>query len=140
MEIIDPGRRIVWSPGVPGGIPSRSTICATVNADRTGATDATSAIQSAIDACPTGQVVSIPAGVYRLDWRLYVTKGITLRGAGTGTVLRSNAGWHALQYGEFPSPPVATSVSGSPGRGSTTITVSSITTPSLSIGDYIVID
>src|SRR5260370_490814 len=42
--------------------------------------------------------------------------------------------------GDWPSAPVATNVSGSPAKDTSTLTVASITTPSLSVGDYIVID
>ena len=81
---IPAARRTTWSPGIPGGIPSRTTICATVNASTygNGTTDATSAIQAAIDGCPEGQVVVLPAGSYRTTSNLNIAKGIVLRGAG----------------------------------------------------------
>ena len=46
-DIIPADRRTVWNPGIPGGIPSRTTICATVAAATygNGTTDATAAIQ-----------------------------------------------------------------------------------------------
>ena len=51
--IIPPERRIEWSGqvGIPGGIPERSSLCATLDAATygDGATDATSAIQVALD-------------------------------------------------------------------------------------------
>ena len=83
----------------------------------------------------------MPTGTYRLDSQLSITRGIVLRGDGPSkTVLNSYANWHAIQVGDWPSAPVATAVSGSPAKGATQITVSSITTPSLSVGDFIVID
>lgn len=92
-EIIPDGRRIDWShAGVPGGIPERDDICATINALTygDGTTNAAPAINDAIDACGEDQVVYLPAGHYRLDDSVYLgtkTK-ITLRGAGMGqTVL-----------------------------------------------------
>ena len=84
------------SAGVEGGIPARTTICATVtqapyNADPTGAASAVTAIQRAIDACPDGQVVYVPAGRYRLDGTLtLINTSITLRGAGRATVFAAN--------------------------------------------------
>jgi hypothetical protein len=77
-------RRTTWSPGIPGGIPSRTTICATINAATygNGITDATSAIQGAIDGCPEGQVVYLPAGSYQVTSNLNIAKGIVLRGDG----------------------------------------------------------
>ena len=70
-DIIPADRRTAWNPGIPGGIPSRTTICATVDAAAygDGSTDATAAIQSAIDGCPERQVVLLPAGTYRLTDR-----------------------------------------------------------------------
>jgi hypothetical protein len=57
-------------------------------ADASGATDATAAIQSAIDAAQTagGGVVLFPAGLYRCDGVLHVSaSNIVLRGAGAQT-------------------------------------------------------
>src|SRR5262245_12296647 len=76
--VIDATRRTTWTPGVPGGIPDRTTICATVtappyNAVGNGITNDAPAIQSAINACPPGQVVFIPAGTYRLNNQLQVS-------------------------------------------------------------------
>lgn len=143
--VIPSERQITWNPGVPGGIPARSTICANVVTDHgakgDGNHDDAPNIQKAIDACPAGQVVYIPAGTYRLNSQLTITKGIVLRGAGPkATHLKTYANWHGIQIGNWPSAPVATNVSGSPAKGTTTLTVASTSNPSLSVGDYIVID
>ena len=81
-QIIDPSRRIDWSstnPGVEGGIPNRTTICATLNP---GAT--VSQINSAIASCPSGQVVKLNAGTYNLSAMIDFGghSNVTLRGAG----------------------------------------------------------
>jgi polygalacturonase len=57
----------VVQPDGTRGIPARTTTCATVDAATygNGTTDATQAIQSAIDGCPDVQVVLLPAG--RID-------------------------------------------------------------------------
>src|ERR1700680_4139216 len=56
--IIDPSRAIDWSsPGIPGPVPTRTTICATLNP---GASS--SNINAALAACPAGQVVFLNAG------------------------------------------------------------------------------
>src|SRR6185369_13425908 len=49
-------RTTLWQPGVTynGGIPNRTTICATLSPS---GGDDTAAIQKALDACPDGQVV-----------------------------------------------------------------------------------
>ncbi|MCG3135723.1 MAG: hypothetical protein HMLKMBBP_03463 [Planctomycetes bacterium] len=59
-------------------------------ADATGATDATGAIQSAIDAASSagGGVVFLPAGTYRVDGTLSIrASGVVLRGAGPSETL-----------------------------------------------------
>ncbi|HEV7500233.1 MAG TPA: hypothetical protein VGQ33_09535, partial [Vicinamibacteria bacterium] len=47
-DVMPPERRTVWSPGIPGGIPVRTTVCATVNASTfgNGTLDATAGIQA----------------------------------------------------------------------------------------------
>jgi hypothetical protein len=78
-------RRTVWNPGLVavGGIPNRTTTCATVNASTygNGTQDASAGIQAALDACPLGHANY-----------LAITKGITLRGAGATqtTLTRTN--------------------------------------------------
>jgi hypothetical protein len=85
-EIIPPERRIAWSPGVRGGIPSRTTIINVrdppYNASGNATTDDRPAIQNAIDAAGAGEVVYLPAGTYRIGGGLSIKQGISLRGAG----------------------------------------------------------
>ena len=59
--------------------------------DNTGSTDASAAVQGALDAARAngGGVVYLPAGVYRLESPLTVYAGTQLRGAGSG-VQRDN--------------------------------------------------
>jgi len=94
--IIPADRSTVWNPGIPGGAPLRTTVCATVNASSygNGASDASAGIQAALDACPVGQVVQLSAGTFLVNNSyLGLTKGITLRGAGAGvTSLRKTNG------------------------------------------------
>jgi len=86
QSIIPSDRMTVWNPGLNsvGGIPNRTTICATVNASTygNGAQDATAGIQAAINACPVGQVVQLSAGDFKVTSYLSINKGITLRGQG----------------------------------------------------------
>ena len=142
-DVVPAARRINWQPGVPGGIPARTTICANVVSDfgavGDGVRDDAPAIQRAITACGVGQVVFVPAGTYRLNSQLTIAKGVVLRGAGVGaTRLKTYAAWHGIQLGNFPSSPVATNVSGSPAKGETTVTVASAA--NMQVGDYISID
>jgi hypothetical protein len=78
--IISSTRAVDWSgAGIPGGIPARTTVCATLSPGVTAAQ-----INSAIAACPSDQVVKLNAGTYTLsDSIMFNNKsGVTLRGAG----------------------------------------------------------
>jgi hypothetical protein len=78
-------RATSWNPGMmgAGGIPVRSTVCSTLT-PRGEALDDTARIQSAINACPAGQVVQLAAGTFIINSGnfLLINKGITLRGSG----------------------------------------------------------
>ena len=91
-----------------GGIPHRTTVCATVN-PLGNHQDDTKNIQNAINKCPIDQVVSLVAGTFTIAEGSYVAinKGITLRGAGPGvtTLQRTNgATLGKYQPGANPSP------------------------------------
>src|SRR5437773_5793009 len=78
--IVSHGRAINWSgAGIPGGIPNRTVMCATLNPGATAAQ-----INSAIASCPSGQVVFLNAGTYSLSSGINFsgTSNVTLRGAG----------------------------------------------------------
>ncbi len=96
-DIIPADRRIDWSTaGIPGGIPERSNVCITIDSAvyGNGATDATTAIQDAIDSCPDGQVVFLPEGVYIVSDTIHLDDYDTLRGAGPGkTILKHTGGY-----------------------------------------------
>jgi hypothetical protein len=67
-----------------GGIPNRTTICATVNPLGGGQDDYTN-IQTAINNCPAGEVVQLAAGAFSIhlaDMPINIATGITLRGTG----------------------------------------------------------
>ena len=87
-DVLPSGRRTLWHPGIEGGIPTRTTVCATVDASTYGGgtRDATAGIQAAIDACPVGQVVRLSPGDFLINAEDPVTlgKGVVLRGAGPG--------------------------------------------------------
>lgn len=78
--IIAASRSIDWSSaGVTGGIPNRTTACATFSPGATAAQ-----INTAIASCPSGQVVLLTAGTYNLTTGIIFNnkKNVTLRGAG----------------------------------------------------------
>ncbi len=65
-----------------GGIPSRTTVCATVNPLGGGQDDFTD-IRNAINKCPPGEVVQLGAGafsVHMADLPIQISTGIVLRG------------------------------------------------------------
>src|SRR4030095_12747307 len=96
--IVAPERAIDWSSaGVEGGIPNRTTVCATLNPGATAAQ-----INSAISACPSGQVVFLNAGSYSLSNQItFGTKSnVTLRGAGADqTILKFSSGGSCVGLG-----------------------------------------
>lgn len=86
-ELLPDDRRTSWNPGIPGGVPARARTCATIGvaSDGRGASDVAREVQTAIDACPPGQVVLLAAGTFVVDGEpLSIRKAVTLRGAGPG--------------------------------------------------------
>lgn len=150
--IIPDSRRVQWDPGVRGDIPNRTTIFANVKnapygAVADGVTDATKAIQSAITACPVGQVVYIPSGTYKISSTIKMKSGVTLRGDGMGlTVLKgaspfsgsSVVSFESATYSWDLSSPAAINITGGLAKGSTSITTSAA--HGWSAGDLVVID
>lgn len=143
--IIPSDRMISWNPGIPGGVPPRTTICANVknapyNAVGDDSTDDTAAIQNAINACPAGQVVYIPTGIYKTTAELFVNKGIVLRGDGpynTKIRLYSSAN-NIITLGNSTTTTTTASIASGYTKGSATITISD-STP-FSVGNYILVD
>jgi len=137
-----------------GGIPSRTTVCATVTplgSDRDDTTD----IQNAIDSCPAGQVVSLAAGTFTIAEGNYVliNKGITLRGAGPGSTILTRTGGATLGSdtpGSNPSPMIiigpqqynnnvtATLLTADAAQGQSAVQVAS--TAGFSVGQIVLMD
>lgn len=151
-ELIPASRRIDWTPGVtvgvPGGIPSDRTNLIDVtkapyNADKTGANDASGAIQAGINAATSGDVVYLPAGVYLCTKPLSTgyKSDITLRGSGESTVIKSTVGGSCfLQVGggsdyNWSWPATGTTITGGLSKGSTQITIAD--TSAFSVGKLI---
>src|SRR5205823_14446247 len=95
---LDPSRAVDWSiVGIPGGIPNRTTMCATLNPGATAAQ-----INTAIAGCPANQVVFLNAGTYNLSAGIDFANrsNVTLRGAGpdqTFLNFTGGGGCHGLQ-------------------------------------------
>src|SRR6185436_7641891 len=132
----------------PGGIPSRTTVCASVkdapyNAAGDGNADDAAAIQAAIDACPEGQVVQVPAGTYRVTQTIYLLKGVVLRGDGPSTTHIEGDGvpnWAILNLGEQwdESNTPITGVTSGYSKGSKSVVVGD--SSSFKVGDLVNID
>jgi hypothetical protein len=148
-SIIPADRRILWegNVGIPGGIPNRTDICATIDASTygDGSTDAAPAIQAALDSCPDDQVVLVPAGTYRIDSTVYVRSHRVLRGAGMDQTIISFQGpadgRHAIAMWGHPGltggdPAVA--ITAGADKGSQTITVAS--TAGAQVGEIMLVD
>jgi hypothetical protein len=136
-------RMIQWKPGIPGGIPKRDTVCATIDAKRfgDGKVDATSAIQSAIDACPDNQVVRLPAGTYRTTNPVTLKKPVVLRGDGPKQTKISldNAGeGNVVRIGGYTNWGEGVAVQSGHTRGSTRLTLANAS--SFAIGDVVLLD
>jgi len=123
--IIDPSRAINWSAaGIPGGIPNRTTICSTINAATygNGTSDATGGIQTAMNGCPTGQVVSLSPGTFLINGNLRVPSNVTLRGQGADQTILNAKGTSGAVIGlgsGFPNTSGSVSITGGAISGST---------------------
>jgi len=144
FNLIPAVRRTVWNPGIAGGVPARTTVCATVNASTygNGASAATAGIQAALDACPVGQVVQLSAGDFKITSTLQITKGIVLRGMGpTVTKLKMPVGTSAnlitvgTQWFNFTQ---SRNLASDAVKGSQTAVLAS--NPGLAAGEIVVVD
>jgi len=119
--------------GIPGGIPVRNTIYTTITT--TGdATDRTAEIESALSACPNGEVVLLGPGTFRCNGQIDIPFGkqITLRGSVDSngvptTIIDSRAtGQYAITTTNFSfSSGNSTATVATLTKGATSITVAS---------------
>ncbi len=140
--VLAKGRAVDWSnAGLPGGIPSRTSICANVLTS-----DTTAQIQSKMNSCPQNGVVLFPAGTWNLTSPIYANKGIVLRGAGTTqTILNLGSGADIFfgtsgsgGMGGYPGNLGSTSWTGGLTKGSTVLTFAN--TAGVVAGQRIVLD
>jgi hypothetical protein len=151
-QLIPASRLTTWTPGttvgVPGGIPTNRTnlvdvTLAPYNADKTGAADASTAIQNAINAAAVNSVVYLPAGRYLVNNPLYFglgRDGITLRGAGPSTVLDCRSTSSGISVGtatdyNWAWPASGNVITAGLAKGSTQITIAD--TSAFSVGQMI---
>ena len=134
-------RSVKWegNVGVVNDIPTRSTVYTTLSPS--GGND-TTAIQTAITNCPSGQVVKLNAGTFNISSPITVKSNVTLRGAGMGkTIIKGMSGMSGMYVvgirGNY-SKGTSYSISAGLAKGSTTITTTSA--HGWSAGDIILID
>jgi len=134
-------RKVAWqgNVGVLGDIPHRTNVCSTLN-PLSG--NNASAIQTAINNCPAGQVVKLNAGTFSISSPITVKSGVTLRGAGMGsTIIRGAAGMtgsYVMGMSAGYSRGTSVSIAGGLTKGSTNIITSSA--HGWNAGDIILID
>ncbi|MGA2782341.1 MAG: CFI-box-CTERM domain-containing protein [Smithella sp.] len=122
-----PSSRVVtWqgNVGVSGDIPARTTIYKTITAS---GGDRTSTIQTALNNCPSGQVVLLGAGSFNIT-SLTIPSNVTLRGAGMGVTTLVGTGTtssYIIGFGESGSTGSSVNLASGYTKGSTTITTSS---------------
>ena len=126
------------------GIPNLTTVCATVDAGTygNGTTDATAAIQAAIDGCPDGQVVHLPAGTYLLNGSIAIGKSIVLRGDGPGAtklIQSASIGMGAVP-GSWVGQNTLHAVDWTAGYDRATTTITLADTSLLQVGQQVVLD
>jgi len=144
--ILAPSRMIDWAQaGVVGGIPNRTSICATLSPGASA-----SQINSAIASCPSDQVVSLNAGTYNLSSGIDFAghSNVTLRGAGpdktflvfTGGVNCNGATGSVCIEGDpiWSNPSNLANWTGGYSQGSTQVTLSNVN--NLKVGSYINFD
>ncbi len=146
-RLIDWSYAGVWANGVKG-IPDRTTVFCDVTQSIPGSallakgdnvTDDSAALQAAIDLCPAGQVVFIPAGTYRVSATLHIGKGITVRGAGPDrTKIVQYANENLILVSGSSSSSSSIAVTSGFGKGSDTITVQDASP--FKAGDMVLID
>jgi hypothetical protein len=133
-------RSVKWegNTGVLNDIPVRTTIYRTLGPS---GRDDTSALQSAIDNCPPGQVVKLKGGRFKVSNSLKMRSAVTLRGSGMGlTILQGASGMAGSQFVSFPGGGYSHTINlaGGLSKGSSTITTSMA--HGWSAGDLILID
>jgi hypothetical protein len=83
-EILPSDRRIMWEPGIPGGIPDVAQVCTVTQfgAKGDGTTDDHKAFADAVASVSGQGAVYIPEGTYLIKSPLTIGSSVVLRGAG----------------------------------------------------------
>jgi hypothetical protein len=146
---VDWGRAGVWVgggrgiPSYPVGITVNTTSSTSqYYCDPTGATDCRAKLQAALNACPDGQAVYMPAGTYRINSTINIPGHVVIRGAGpTLTTIKcyANAVAFAMTGANgYDDPATSTNLSSGYTKGSQTVVVANAA--AFSVGDIVIID
>jgi hypothetical protein len=140
--VIPSGTTAQWAPGLEfrGGIPNRPTGSGTIfnahttyGADNTGVTDATAAIQNALNAAgaaasaANGCVAYLPTGTYLVSNTLTLKSNVTIRGDGPDSTIihYTGTGTGCLSADSFQGWAPSVNITASAKAGATQITVAS---------------
>ncbi|MBK9519499.1 MAG: hypothetical protein IPO09_19625 [Anaeromyxobacter sp.] len=147
--LVPADRYTTWNPGIPGGVPTYTTVHTTIDAANygNGVTDATNAINDAITragaaaSAANPQVVYLPPGVYRTSATVRNNQNyVVVRGAGPEAtrIVSSAGGAPAVSLGGRYSYAAAVDLVADAPKGSRSLTVASAA--SFSVGDVLLID
>jgi hypothetical protein len=146
--LIPPGRVTVWAPGVPGGIPSYSSIFATIDAATygNGSSDAAGAINSALASAGASasaaqpRVVLLTAGTFLIRSPITINSSyVVLRGAGpTQTKIIGQTGANIIRMGWKWNYTGLVNVTSDNPKGATSITL--VDASAIQPGDVLQID
>jgi hypothetical protein len=133
-SVLNSGQAINWSNSGVGGIPPRTTNCASLTSSAT-----VSQINTALAACPSGQTVYLAAGTYAISGSITIPSNVTLRGAGANsTVLNATGGGgNVINLGTGSASYNPLNITGGATSGSTSISVSNAS--AVKAGMYLVI-
>ncbi len=134
-SILSSTQAINWSDSGVGGIPARTTNCASLTSSATLAQ-----INAALASCPAGETVSLAAGTYNITGTIQVPSNVTLRGAGANqTILNATGtgGRYVVALGSGGPSYNPVNITGGATNGSTSITLSS--TSGITTSSYLVI-
>jgi len=135
-----------WSPGIPGGVPSATTVYTTLSPNGTG--DSSGAINSAIQGAGAAyrtsgqlQVVSLSAGTFFCSSMVMLNQdGVVLRGAGPSAtrLVGSQGGAPVVDIGDKNSYGSVISVTADALKDTKTLTLSNAS--SIAVGDILQLD
>jgi hypothetical protein len=133
--ILSSSQAINWSNTGVGGIPARTTNCASLTSSAT-----VTQINSALASCTSGETVYLAAGTYSIAGTINVPSNVTLRGAGANLTVLNATGTNggdvvSLGSGSVSYNPVR--ITGGAGAGSTSIVLASAS--GVSAGSYLAI-